>query len=82
MRERTLSSTTKLARQLPKFSEVIRTKRGQIKDLGGVHRVYLEWDFNEDAKVDQVVRLITQKGKERHVAYLSVQELQHYLRAA
>lgn len=72
----------KYAGDLPKFSDVLKRNRAQIKNLASDNvKVYIEWDFNESAKKHEVFRLITEKNGVRHEATVSWQELQHYGRA-
>lgn len=78
---RKTEDTTKLAQGLPKFGELLKTQRAQLRNLGGSANVYLEWDFSDNSKRHQVVRIITEKKGVRHESAVSVQELHHYLRA-
>lgn len=68
----------KLAKDLPKFGEVLRTKRGRVKALAG-NEDYIEvlWDLNDLCKEMQVFEL---RVGDRRVR-ISKQALDHFLRA-
>lgn len=69
---------TKLARDLPKFGEILKTKRGIVKALAGDEDyVELRWDLNPLCKRDQVFELVVGDRKVR----LSKQAVDHFLRA-
>jgi len=72
------NDATKLARDLPKFGEILRTKRGRVKALGG-NEDYVDilWDLNAKCKRDQVFEI--RIGDRR--ARISKQALDHFLRA-
>jgi len=69
---------TRLARDLPKFGEILKTKHGRIKALGG-NEDYVEvyWDLNEHCKNGQVFEL---RVGDRRVR-ISKQALEHFIRA-
>ena len=72
------NDATKLARDLPKFGEILRTKRGRVKALGG-NEDYVDilWDLNAKCKRDQVFEI--RIGDRR--ARISKQALDHFIRA-
>ena len=67
-----------LANNLPKFGEVLKTKRGVIPALAG-NEDYVEvlWDLNDLCKEMQVFELRVGDNRVR----ISKQALEHYLRA-
>ena len=67
-----------LASNLPRFGEVLRTKRGTVKALAG-NEDYIEilWDLNDRCKEMQVFEL---RVGDRRVR-ISKQALDHFLRA-
>ena len=68
----------KLASNLPKFGEVLKTKRGSIPVLAGnTSRVEILWDLNDLCKEMQVFELRVGDNRVR----ISKQALEHYLRA-
>lgn len=67
-----------LANNLPKFGEVLKTKRGVVPALAGnTSRVEILWDLNDLCKEMQVFEL---RVGDRRVR-ISKQALEHYLRA-
>lgn len=75
---REATDATKLARDLPKFGEVLRTKRGRVKALGG-NEDYVDilWDLSKHCKKGQVFEI---RVGDRRVR-ISKQALDHFLRA-
>lgn len=72
------NSSTKLARDLPKFRQVLKNKGGEVKALSGnVSCVEVKWDLNELCKRDQVFEI--RMGDK--YARISKQALDHYIRA-
>ena len=76
------SKVTKFAEGLKSFEEVLKSKKANIRDLAYDNELTIEWDFSDDSIKYQVARL-TARDKDGHEIKLaiSVQELQHYLRA-
>lgn len=69
---------TKLAKNLPKFGEVVKTKRGIVPALAGNEdHVEILWDLNDLCKEMQVFEL---RVGDRRVR-ISKQALDHFLRA-
>jgi hypothetical protein len=75
---REVDDATKLAKDLPKFGEILKTKRGRVKSLGG-NEDYIDilWDLNPKCKRDQVFEI--RIGDRR--ARISKQALDHFIRA-
>jgi hypothetical protein len=75
---REATDATKLARELPKFGEILKTKHGRIKALGGNEDyVDMYWDLNQRCKKGQVFEI---RVGDRRVR-ISKQALEHFLRA-
>lgn len=81
MKQRTTEDTMKPVGKLPKLSEINQVKRGRVKDLGFKTKVIVEWGMNEKSRLHQVFKLTTEQNGVEHEAYISRQELEHYLRA-
>ena len=85
-KKRTTEDTTKYAEKLPKFGEVVRRKRGVIKDFNG-DRVAINWDWNEWSHKHQMFRLEVEGkcSKGDHTCtkdvIVSKQALEHFTRA-
>lgn len=77
---------TKLARDLPKFREVVKAKSGGIPCLGGnVSQLEIRWDLNPDAIEAQVFELVGRVKVDGRTYPMRVmiarQALEHFLRA-
>lgn len=80
------AAATKLARDLPKFGEVVRARGGWLKTMGGNVGVWrLDWDFSSQSTNEQVFRMeghVTIDGIPHRVeTFVSKQALEHFLRA-
>ena len=63
-------------RRKPRVTELMKEGQGKLTDQSGRADVTIEWDLNEVAKRDKVMRL-TINGEE---AYISLEELLFYTR--
>lgn len=77
---RDFSDATKYARNLPTLRETLKTRRFGIKNLGSRASVRIELDLNPSAIKSQVFRIVLSDRGVQLDAYLSRQELEHYLR--
>ena len=72
----------KFNKNLPKFSEVIKKKRGSVPELSGRARVEVAWDLTDKAHREQVFLLrVTPTGQDTIDLHIPRQALEHYLRA-
>lgn len=63
-------------RRKPRVTELMKEGQGKLTDQSGRADVMIEWNLNEVAKRDKVMRL-TINGEE---AYISLEELLFYTR--
>lgn len=78
---RDIKQAMRHTKDLPKFGEVLERRATTLKNLGSRPSVTMEWDLNDAAKQAQVFRIELRDKDLCLDAYISKQELEHYLRA-
>lgn len=75
-------AATKLARDLPKYGDILKMKKGIVPTISG-HPRYLElfWDISPEHKQAQVFILKGKIDGKDFECQVAKQALEHYLRA-
>jgi hypothetical protein len=66
---------------LPKFSKVIKNKKGILRDFKSGGGINMYWGWNKEASLDQIFALSKEVNGETVTFYIDWQELTHYGRA-
>lgn len=80
--QRDAKKAVKHAKDMPKFGEIVQSKRGVVPVLGG-GRIELIWDYSEKASEEQIFMLRVNCSKHDHSIYLPIakQAWEHVSRA-